>query len=333
MANDTPKVKEETKRILLSEVYVDFNWNCRQGRWQDEKPDDKGQPLEGPNGGTGFLGLIASLKAVGQDTACDVRPNTKKTKHPYELVTGFRRYEALRRIAEEGVNIPGWDSPKNPSVKVSIRNLTEVEARALNGRENIERDNISTADTAFIIADLGALGMTDKEIGEKIGKSGGYCSVLHGIMKNTKADLLKTWRESPVDPLSVAERKALAELPKGEQDEAYKKLVSAKDGKDKRAGGGQGAWLKTALLQAQAIGTMLGNLEREGLISTDSLDFATMIERVKDYSAGLLRVGKKGATEKQWQTLGKAAQDAWQAAIDYVEPEPKKEEKGKEKAA
>jgi ParB-like chromosome segregation protein Spo0J len=337
------QVKEVTTKVALSSVHFDHSWNGRSGGWMQQKHVE-GDQEDGitPEHGMGLPGLIDSIKAVGQDDAIDVVPaasvkgwvglkSKPSSKHEWVAVTGFRRGEAIRRIAEEGVNAPGID-PRNPLIKVNVKNLTEVEARARNGRENIERDNLSTADIAFIIYELGEVHKiaSDTEIAIKLGKSQGYVSKLHRVMVKTKPSITKAWRENPIDPLTVEQRIKLADMPKDEQDEAYKGMLA----EEPKKGAGQGGWMKSALAQAAQIGTLLGTLEREELIDTSNLDFETNVSTCK--AGGILKVkGKKdesGATEKQWATLAKAMSDAHEAALNPP-PEEVKEEKGNGKGA
>lgn len=322
MAKEKEAIKETTTRVPLLDILVDHNWNARSGGWQAEKTPEGGGDELGPEGSRGFPGLIASIKEHGQDHACDVRPNPTKSRHTYMLVTGFRRTEAIRRIAEEGVNAPGID-PKNPAIKVNVRNLDESEARALNGRENIERNSLSPADTAWLVVELAKAGkdatgkeLTDTAIAAKIGKSQGYVSKLHRIMNNTKASILKSWREGAADPLTVDERVKLSEIDKDKQEDTFKKLIAEETKEGTKTTGG---WMKKATAQAASIGTLLGHLEREGLIDMTKLNFG---KHMKELLAGGILVvkGKEGATDNQWEKLGKAADEAYKAAYEKTAP-------------
>ena len=316
------KMKEETVRVALSEVFVDHSWNSRSGGWMQQATeipkDEKGNEIEGPGGSTGLAGLVLSIKSNGQDQACDVRPNPGKTKHKYMLVTGFRRFEALRRIAESGVIVPGFD-PKNPTVKVNVRNLTEAEARALNGRENIERDDLSPADTAWHISQLAETHkLTDTAIAAQIGKTQGYVSKLHRIMKETKADILKAWRENPIDPLTIEQRIKLAEYPKDGQEAAFKALLT-------NAGGGKGkkgAWVKAATEKATNLGVVFGALEREGVITLNGRKAHLVLP-----TFGAKYLGAKKPTDGQWEKLRDAFSEGREMGLKPPVEEPSKEDK------
>src|SRR5208282_6028887 len=106
-------VKEEMVRVPMSEIHVDHTWNGRNPSYlQEPSVAPAGEDFEGPSGELGMAGLVASIKAHGQDDPVDVRPYAGKGRFQFSLVTGFRRYEALRRISEEGVNAPNFDSAK-----------------------------------------------------------------------------------------------------------------------------------------------------------------------------------------------------------------------------
>ena len=109
--------------------------------------------------------------------------------------------EFARRWTTSGVsNVPG-STAKNPMIKVDIRNLSEAEARELNGIENLERRNLSTADTAWHIAKLAEIAeqqgvkKTDTEIAQQIGLTQSYVSKLLSIMKGVRPQILESWRK------------------------------------------------------------------------------------------------------------------------------------------
>lgn len=326
MANQIP-VKEVTMYVPLSSIFVDHSWNSRSGGWLQESSELPKEGEAGPGESTGLAGLIASIKAKGQIQAAHVRPNPGKTKHEYMLVTGYQRYEALRRIAEMGVDVPG-SLAKTPSIKVDIRNLSEAEARELNGIENLERRNLSTADTAWHVAELArATGKTDSDIALQIGLTQSYVSKLHRIMKGTRADILKAWRENPVDPLGVDQRLAVAYdkdgkvRPKEDQEEAFKKLLAGA-GEKKKAGG----FMPKAKENAAKLGVVFGVLQREGVLSLNSHKLHLLLP-----TFGPKYIGAKKPTDKQWETLREAFQEGREMGLKA--PEPEKEEKANKEAA
>lgn len=318
--------------VPLSSIFVDHSWNSRSGGWLQESSELPKEGEAGPGESTGLAGLIASIKAKGQIQAAHVRPNPKG-KHEYMLVTGFQRLEALRRIAEMGVDVPGSPA-KNPMMKVDIRNLSEAEARELNGIENLERRNLSTADTAWHISQLADIAersgvkKTDTEIAMQIGLTQSYVSKLHRIMKETRADILKSWRENPVDPLTVDQRLTVAyekdgkTRTKADQEEMFKKLLEGA-GEKKKAGG----WMPKAKENAAKLGVVFGVLQREGVVTLNAHKTHLLLP-----TFGPKYIGAKKPTDKQWETLRDSFSEGREMGLKA--PEPEEEKKAvKEKAA
>lgn len=326
-------VKEVTMFVPLSSVFVDHSWNSRSGGWLQESSELPKEGEAGPGESTGLAGLIASIKAKGQIQAAHVRPNPGKTKHEYMIVTGYQRYESLRRIAEMGIDVPGSPA-KNPMIKVDIRNLSEAEARELNGIENLERRNLTVADTAWHIAQLAIIakqsGMekTDTDIAAQIGLQQSYVSKLHRIMKNTQPSILKTWRESPIDPLTVDQRTAVWQdektkeaRAKVDQEAVYKRLLEAKSEK-KKVG-----WIGKAKQNAEELGVIFGVLEREGVVTLNGRKGHLLLP-----TFGAKYIGAKKPTDKQWEALRESFSEGREMGLKAPEPE-EKEEKGKKEAA
>ena len=329
MAKEIEKVREETKRIPLGDILVDHNWNSRGSAWRNiATPTADGQPQEGPEGKLGFPGLIESIKSAGQDTAVDVRPNPTKSRHPWMLVTGHRRFEALMRIAEQGIAAPNFD-PRNPTILANIRNLTEDEAVAKNGRENLDREDLTTADKAFLVHRM----VTDQkktqvEVAAQFGLSQPYVGKLARIMKDTNRKILDKWRSDPVDPLTVEERIKLTETPKDEQEAVFTKMVEGSS-KGKKGAGATG-WMGKAKEQAESIGFFLGGLHRLGIANVDVGKLAANVKALGD-SDFLTLGGKKGATENQLADLAKAIQAGFDKGL--TPPAPPSDAKAADKAA
>lgn len=338
MATESPKLKEETKLVRLAEIKADFDWNCRQGGWQNEAPPAEGQ--EAPAGS--FWSLYHSLIAVGQDDPVVVIP-TGKEKQPYFLVAGFRRYAALQKIAENKLDIPRGGNCKDPLILAQIRNLPEGEAKALNLRENIERKGIRTADTARIVWELSKEnpeskhGMVGTEIAGKVGFGNNVASQYIRIMKGLKDSIAKRWNdEAALDVVSldnwekIAQQKTVAE-----QNEMVEKVVKAKVEKKTNQ------WIETCKKEAMALGQLFGHLHFKGYINGDKLDFVKAFNDLQGDGGkvhfGLLNVkGNKGsegkATDKQRQDIIDAMTEGYNSTVDGPPPEEPKVEKSKDKS-
>jgi ParB-like chromosome segregation protein Spo0J len=334
--------KEESKFVKLNEVHADYDWNSRHKSFRDEpKPvNDDGKEVE-PAAGS-LWSVLKSIQTVGQDVAVIVRPTPAGAKHkrPYELVAGFRRFWCLEKSAHEKINVPVprgvVSSITEPVVKIEVRNLDEREARALNGRENIERENLSTCDQAYIVRRMVSEGMSDVAIAGATGMSNGHISQLHRITDTVHPDLLEMWRGDKVvqAALSLDKLEKIGKLQAGEGDkkspdlkEQTKVLNEVLESKSTR-GGNKGKWIDSACRQAAAIGTLLGSLEYAELIDTGNLSF-TNVKHVQALVAGDLLVikGKDGAaTEKQWEKIAAAAAEAYETAVNPPEEEEEEEE-------
>lgn len=338
MANPEP-VKEETKYISLKDIHADYDWNSRHKSFRDETVpvDEEGKPLESSAGS--FQSLMKSIQAVGQDDAVIVRPSSKG-KAPFELVAGFRRHFALLKSAEDKINVPVpkgvVSSVAAPMIKVEIRNLDEKEARALNGRENIERENLSTCDQAYIVKSMIFQGMSDVAIAGATGMSNGHISQLHRIVDGLAEPVLERWRADKMVQAvtSLDKLEKISKISEGEgdkkrpdqkaQEKAIDELLESKSSK----GGNKGKWIDSAVRQASAIGTLLGSLELADLIDCGKLKLKN-VAHVKNLVNGdiLIIKGKDGkATDGQWQKIADAAQEAYDAALNPEEEEEEEEE-------
>lgn len=109
-----------------------------------------------------YLGeLAASVKEVGVVQAITVRPHPKPTAAgaQFEIVAGACRFRAAKRAALERI----------PAV---VRNLTDHQALQIQIIENLQRRDIHPLDEAHGYQRLlDDIGMTVKQIAEKVGKS------------------------------------------------------------------------------------------------------------------------------------------------------------------
>src|SRR5574338_388062 len=166
LLNMTHAIEESTDKVILvplSRLREIPHWNSRSS--------DGGS--NGPDGKTGFAGLVDAIFTDGQDTPVIVRPfpaEVDASAHKagiLHIVSGHRRTKAVEACAERlkgttlaeinkalQVATPGI-APIQPNdaqrgmVKVIVRNLSEDAARSLNLRENAAREDLSGPDLAF----------------------------------------------------------------------------------------------------------------------------------------------------------------------------------------
>jgi ParB/RepB/Spo0J family partition protein len=221
--------------LPLDQLEIEPKWNVRSGSWQHNEDVETGN---------GFRSLVELIKANGQDTP--VKVIRQSGKLPFRLVAGFRRCAAVKEL--------GW-----PTVRAEIcENLDERQARALNLRENVGRENVSPADLAWGIQELcRGTKMTDKEVAGLVGFSQGYVNRLRGIMAMVTPAVTRKWRESLVT-ITVDAMSGLIALPKDEQPDAFAQLVATSQAK--RRGRKPSEWLVTLKKQARRQGELFGTL-------------------------------------------------------------------------
>lgn len=188
--------KPDIRFVPLSDIYVDYQWNGRSyhdvvsgesDAVQDTTAKGEHQAL-----GAGFVGLCHTMETRGQDTPVIIRAvlhnSTLRGIHtllPFELVAGFRRVTAAQKIKIANVpqgQILAWE-----------RVLSPLEATILNGRENTDRQNLSSPDMMFLCAKLERLGLTQAQISRELGIVQTYVSKLLAISRLPDA-ILEHWR-------------------------------------------------------------------------------------------------------------------------------------------
>lgn len=342
-------MSEAVYAIPLKDIHADYAWNARNSAWMSVTvgPDEDC----GPNESRGISGLVDAIRARGQDTpiwVCMTKESAwlkgKNVKAEYFAVSGFRRLEAIRRIAEA-------DGNKNPTVNAIVRAYkTEAEARAANLRENVDRDDLSGPDLAFGVAELTLkLGMPAMHAAQELGRSQSYVNKLHTIMKNvtghvetvktevvdgkevqrkTRMPIVQAWRES-LQPIPVMKMHELSQCPVERQEEEYLK-VALKAGKVTNGGN----WLANAEAQAIKAGARMGLLQFEGVIDTDARRIAQGVRslvKFKEEATGE-QITKVIAALKAGYAEGKKGPGVEEEEAAETES-PKKGRKGKQAEA
>lgn len=290
--------------IALSQIAIDETFNVRSSL------DDAGGKEEDPNG---MNGLIDSILTVGQDEPVVVRPNPKakdREKQPYALTAGFRRFEAIKRIALKL-------DEKAPTIKAVVREMNESEAVAFNIRENTARENLSGPDLAFGVHAMSSFDpqADGTSIAKELGMTQPYISKLLRIMTKTDPKVAARWRKDPLK-LSVNKMEEISKLDMAKQAEAYKALQLAGqkqpvDPADPTRG--QNAWITSAKENAKAIGKMLGSLVRDKAIKV--LEAETFFLSNLDT---LLKVNKKASTDQR-EEIAAAAEVGFDEGLKHEE--------------
>jgi len=316
-------------KMPLRLIHADHSWNNRaQGALLFDETNAESTSEE-----RGIGGMVATLKARGQDDPVVVRPHPRgaKAKAPYSLVKGFRRYVGLEKIAAEGEDIkgPNWEdwTAKEPYILAIVKDLDETEALIENAEENLTRQNLNPPDASRAVARLLAApaNMTQTQVAEKLGKTQGYIAKLAKV-RFLHEKVFSAWRDARVQ-LSVDEIGEIAKHDKDRHEEEYSKLLAAKIAK-LNAKGGRGAkdanaWYEAAKSRCDTVGAMLGRLEANEAIVVDptadegvgaSVDhFDT---HLKHFIPGVKQPseGEAGATQEQRRTLATLLHGAYKKA-------------------
>lgn len=286
--------------VNISDIEVDHTWNSRQGNWQNEDG--------GPDESTGVKGLAESIKTNGQDTPIDVRPNPNPKGLKFKLVTGHRRFEAIKLLAERK------DAP--PTIKATIHeNMSDADARSLNLRENLTRDNIEPVDACFAIGEL--LKQSPKPKAEEIAKSTGksipYAYGMINIAEKVAKPILNRWRTDLRSTLTVGMMQELAKIDKDKQEAILLKMLEEEPEKTK-----QGDWKGSAKKRAAALGKIFGYLARDYGVDFSEVDW------IKALEDGILFKVKTTATKRDKSAIEKSLTKALEDAT--AEPLPGEDE-------
>ncbi len=309
-------IAEKAFFVAVDQIHVPADWNSRSTRWRDESLESLDQA---ENRSAGIEGLMADIAINGQETAVLLRPNKKGAKHPYILTAGFRRFEAIRRLSEK--------SKKMLYVKSVVRELSSIEARRANLRENTDRENLSAPDLAWgiysLIQEHGAKAPTDVQIATDLGLTQSYTSKLHRIMRMVDPKITADWRDA-VYQLTVNDMLKISELPKNEQRAAYNRLnrtdaTPAANPED--ATGAAAKALDNAKEKARDMGRLLANLVYRDLVE---------IQTGADWNQ-ICQFGRKGKSAKlNAASIGKAASKAFEETMAELHEE-ETAEAGKDK--
>ena len=310
------EIVEKVELILLDQIEVNPKWNTRS---------NLAEYSGGPDGKNGLDGLVTSIKMRGQDDPVYVRPNTREgAKKPFFLVSGNRRFEAIRRIAAE-------KNDKAPTIKAIVRKMTDLEAFELNVRENTAREDLGGADLAFGVGRIISAYKADKkeitqqQLADMLGYSQGYMNKIEKIALFLRVEILEKWRNE-MTKLTVDQIHAIAKAPHNEQMNMYNKLVRGKAENEAENGKGR-ASIEPQKRAAARYATIIGTLVRHGHL--DEVDVDTFFDETLPLVVKLKK-GKDDLKKSDVNRCVKAAKDAYTSAVvdsgEEEEEAPKKKE-------
>jgi hypothetical protein len=319
---------EEIKHIPLDEIHVDYDWNSRSkadvvANTSDGATDTSGSKYRQIGSGLagdekeGNGGLIVNIYTYGQDEPVVLRhvENGKSmrgefTKLKFELVSGFRRLTAIKKLNEPEVLeqaakekrtevVPGTS---NGTIRAVVRTLSPLEARLLNGRENTARNSLKVWDLLNLVVELKKQGMKQIPIATALNVSQPYVQRLLKISELPKP-ILDHWSgrakmagvPEGVTPkaLSTTELYDLSDTTAGKPNEATERYLRMILPIIPNGEGVSGTSVKDKLLEkVQETGLMIGNLVRMGILEEGTKEWYRLFG--PDKGGFLIDIGKKG---------------------------------------
>lgn len=193
-------VENAYKAIPLAAIVIDPNSNARSSLDGNRlsKVDADGR-TEGDHAASTVEELIRSITLEGQLSPVEVRPIATDR---YALTFGFRRYEALRLMAERGIFPRNAEDEwlKNPAINALVVATSDAGAFLRNITENIARKDLTTHDLARACARLqSAYGLSQDAVGDKLNLSRSHTGNLIRVINKLHPKIAEQWaKENPV---------------------------------------------------------------------------------------------------------------------------------------
>lgn len=308
-------------RIALKDILADKAWNARSGNYEslDEKAIN-------PETGQGFAAFLQDIKLHGVETPVEVIPNPDKAtakKHPWFLVTGFRRFAASEKAGFTDI----------PAV---VKDFDPYGARIRNLNENVNREGLKGADLAFGIADIFKMkpSATEQAVASEVGINQSYLNKLKRIMQVLPASMTEAWRAMPensrVKVLDMYKLVQLADkVKKGdakpvELEQGFAELEEKAKPVDKDGPKGPAAKkdkLEAILGQAEALGKTVGVLA-----SLKAVTVHASVEIWENVAKKLLRVPADKTTAEAMRRITSALAKGYEDGKEAVEEDEEDEE-------
>ena len=309
----------EEKILPMAQVDADYEWNCR---WQARTCSEGPRPeTDGDPDAPGIEGIAGSLEMIGQETAVDVRPvltGLRAKSNAVELVTGFRRYSAIKWLDEHGKAVLGME-PGHIRVRIH-HEMTDAEARRMNVGENMVRENLLTPDLVYAAKRLLAVDpkLTAEDLTVMYAKSKGHMAAVVKVATKLREPTFKEWRETRGKALPIIEMATISDKPKAEQADEYAKALAAystEREKDPRA------WVRAAIHKAEVIGTVIGAAQRKGVLAfNESLVYDDEdTELIRVFVRFRTKLDGKKVPQKTVARVAKAFGDAYIKAKNQAE--------------
>lgn len=186
------------QEVPLSEILFDEKFNCRDTITVASVAD-----------------LVNDIKNHGLQNPISIQPYEKDGKK-YRLISGHRRYKAFEVL-------------KMKTIPCLIReNISDIDAVVLNLNENAVRKDLNIVEEAHAIAHLKELGLTRKEVCEKLNRPASWVSQRFYLLDYPE-DIQQEFAAKTISTDYILKLRPL----KDEPDELYKAVRTIKDKKAK----------------------------------------------------------------------------------------------------
>lgn len=155
----------EVINIKISDIHMDDDFNCR-GVIAPMDVVDLAKDIEAS-------GLIQPIVVTPYDAEM-----VEKTGFKYRLLAGFRRTTAHKVLLRTPEN-----KSKFSTISASIKeHITESEARFLNLKENVNREDLTILQEAQALSKLKELGVTEVDCANHLNKSRGWVQIRYMLL-------------------------------------------------------------------------------------------------------------------------------------------------------
>lgn len=287
--NGVAPTEEKIQFLDVREIHADYDWNSRSGAfWLDiektanapsaeegEKPK-KSKKKEKVTEHGDWIAFMNSILETGTNVEPIICRPPAKAGGKVRVVAGFRRFRAVLEHAQKA-GFGGPTEAQRGLVRAVVREMTDQEARLVNGIENIAREDISGPDLCAFVGELvKTFKLNDSAIASKIGKSQPYVSKLHRFYDalSVAPGLLEKWRTSPIKLTNDQMEKEvlMMSLPPEKRPapdqliENFDRVLADKAGTSP-TGRGKDGWIESKKTEAHDLGALLGLLKELGHIT------------------------------------------------------------------
>ena len=152
-------IASSIREIPITEIHADQEFNCR-GAITPLEVVDLAESIR-------IKGLLQPVVVMEYEEALQ-----KQTGYKYLLIAGYRRYTAKTSIL------------RHQTIMANVQHqMDEADARAINLSENFQRKDLNLMQEATALKRLYELGLTEDQVGAKIGMSRGWVQIRFLILR------------------------------------------------------------------------------------------------------------------------------------------------------